>query len=98
MFELADAFAILPGGLGTLDETIEIITWKQLQQHAKPVVVLNTGGYWSPLDAMVDSIIAGGFAHPKVKELYTMVDSPADVLPALAAAPEPDKVVLTDHL
>jgi uncharacterized protein (TIGR00730 family) len=98
MFDLSDAVVVLPGGLGTLDETFEIITWKQLQQHAKPVVILNAGGYWTPLEAMVDSIIENGFAHPKVKELYTVVDTPAEVLPALAAAPAPDKVVLTDHL
>ena len=98
MFELSDGVVVLPGGLGTLDETFEILTWKQLQQHAKPVVVLNVGGYWSPFEVMVDSIIGNGFAHPKVKELYSVVDTPAGVLPALAAAPEPDRVVLTDHL
>lgn len=98
MFEISDAVVVMPGGLGTLDETFEIITWKQLQQHAKPVVVLNAGGYWDPLDAMVDSIIANGFAHPKVKDLYTVVDTPEQVFDALASAPEPDVVVLTDHL
>lgn len=98
MFDRSDGVVVLPGGLGTLDETFEIITWKQLQQHAKPVVILNSAGYWTPLQAMVDAIIANGFAHPKVKDLYTVVDTPAAVFPALANAPEPDLVVLTDHL
>src|ERR1700687_244226 len=49
MFELADAFAVLPGGLGTLDETLEIITWKQLGLHDKPVVIVDVAGYWTPL-------------------------------------------------
>lgn len=98
MFDLSDGVVVLPGGLGTLDETFEIITWKQLQQHAKPVVVLNTNGYWNGLPGLVDAIIDGGFAHPKVKELFTVVDTPGEVFTALRDAPEPDRVVLTDHL
>ena len=98
MFELSDGFVVLPGGLGTLDETLEIITWKQLQVHAKPVVILNSGGYWAPFEALVQQTIDGGFAHPAVAELYTVVDSPEDVFEALAAQPEPKEVVLTSHL
>ncbi len=98
MFELADGFVVLAGGLGTLDETLEIVTWKQLQLHAKPVVVVNSGGYWSPLEALVQGIIDGGFAHPAVAELFTMVETPDDVFPALDAAPEPKAEVLTSHL
>lgn len=98
MFELSDGIVVLPGGLGTLDETFEIITWKQLQQHAKPVVVLNSAGYWDTLPAMVDAIIRGGFAHPAVKELFSVVDQPSEIFEALANAPEPQEIVLTDHL
>ncbi len=98
MFELSDGFVVLPGGLGTLDETLEIITWKQLQIHAKPVVILNTGGYWSAFEALVRQIVDGGFAHPAVAELYTVVDLPEDVFPALEAQPEPKIEVLTSHL
>ena len=98
MFELADGFVVLPGGLGTLDEMLEIVTWKQLQLHAKPVVVINSGGYWSPLEALVQGIIKGGFAHPAVAELFTVVDTPDDVFAALDAAPEPKAEVLTSHL
>ena len=98
MFELADGFVVLPGGLGTLDETIEVITWKQLQLHAKPVVVVNTGGYWSVLEDLVRRTVEGGFAHPAVAELFTMVDGPDDVFEALEAAPQPNAEVLTSHL
>jgi len=98
MFELADGFVVLAGGLGTLDETLEIVTWKQLQLHAKPVVVVNTGGYWSALPELFRRAIAGGFAHPGVMDLFTVVDTPDEVFAALAAAPKPDRRVLTSHL
>jgi hypothetical protein len=98
MFELSDGFVVLPGGLGTLDETLEIITWKQLRIHSKPVVVLNTDGYWSVLDALVQRTVDGGFAHSAVTELFTMVDDPEAVFQALAAQPEPKEEVLTSHL
>ena len=97
MFELSDGFVVLPGGLGTLDEAIEVITWKQLQLHAKPVVVVNVGGYWEPLKALVEGVIGGGFAHPGVGELFTVVDGVKDVFEALESAPEPKREVLTSH-
>lgn len=97
MFELSDGFVVLPGGLGTLDEAIEVITWKQLQLHAKPVVVVNVGGYWEPLKALVKGVIAGGFAHPGVGDLFTVVDGVKDVFEALESAPEPKREVLTSH-
>lgn len=98
MFELSDGFVVLPGGLGTLDETLEIVTWKQLRLHSKPVVVVNTLGYWTALGDLVQRIIDGGFAHPAVAELFTVVDTPDDVFGALEAAPEPKEEVLTSHL
>ncbi|HEX9701568.1 MAG TPA: TIGR00730 family Rossman fold protein [Rhodospirillales bacterium] len=98
MFELADGFVVLAGGLGTLDETLEVITWKQLQIHAKPVVIVDTGGYWSALVDLIRRAIDGGFAHPKVMDLFTVVTAPDDVFPALAAQPAPDREVLTSHL
>lgn len=98
MFERSDGVVVLPGGLGTMDEAFEIITWKQLRQHSKPVVVLDSGGYWKPFEALVDSIIKGGFAHPAVKELFTVVSQVDEVFDALASAPEPKDEVLTSHL
>ena len=98
MFCDAEAFVSLPGGLGTLDETMEIITWKQLRLHDKPMVLADLDGRWSGLLALVDDVVAGGFAHPKVKELYTVVTRVDDVFDAISAAPEPSAEVLTSHL
>ncbi|OHC73241.1 MAG: Rossman fold protein, TIGR00730 family [Rhodospirillales bacterium RIFCSPLOWO2_12_FULL_58_28] len=98
MFEKSDAFVILPGGLGTLDEAIEVITWKQLQLHAKPVVLIDAGGYWKPLKDLVAHVVLAGFAHPAVAELFTIVNSVDEVFDAIASAPEPRIEVLTDHL
>lgn len=98
MFEMADAFVVLPGGLGTLDETFEIITWKQLRLHDSPIVVLDVNGYWSPLLNLIEAIIATGFAHPEVAELITVVETPEQVLRALECAPPSREEVLTSHL
>ena len=98
MFELSDGFVVLPGGIGTLDETLEIIAWKQLQLHSKPIVIINTGGYWSALADLVNSTIDGGFAHSGVNELFTMVENADDVLSAFKSQPKPKKEVLTSHL
>ncbi|MGB1547934.1 MAG: TIGR00730 family Rossman fold protein [Alphaproteobacteria bacterium] len=89
MFDLADAFLVLPGGYGTLDEMVEMITWKQLRQHDKPILIVNTAGYWDPFAKLVDSIIQHKFARSGDRDLYTMVSSVKEILPALAAAAEP---------
>lgn len=98
MFEISDAFVILPGGLGTLDEAMEIITWKQLQLHAKPIIVANIDGYWSSWERVIDDVIAGEFAHPTARNLFSVVTDVVDILQAAADAPEPGIEVLTDHL
>jgi len=87
MFELADAFVTLPGGLGTLDETIEIMTWKQLGLHDKPLVIVDIAGYWAPLTALVDHAIASGFTTPTAREYFQVVTRADDVLPLIAALP-----------
>ncbi len=89
MFERSDAFVALPGGFGTLDETFEIITWKQIGLHDKPIVLVDNDGYWKPLGALLDHVIAEGFARPDARTLFTVVEGAGAVLPALAALPEP---------
>lgn len=89
MFELSDAFVVLPGGIGTLDETFEIITWRQLHLHDKPVVLVDSGGYWQPFLDMIDHIIASGFASPSIRKLFEVVARVEDAIPALMAAPAP---------
>ena len=83
MFELADAFAVLPGGMGTLDETFEILTWKQLRLHAKPIILVNQNGYWRKWLDLAAHVVNSGFAHPDTQRLYAVVD---DVDRVLAAA------------
>ncbi len=85
MFDLADAFAVMPGGMGTLDETFEMLTWKQLRLHDKPLIVVNQDGYWSPWLDLAAHVIANGFAHADTARLYTVVDDVAQVLPAAQA-------------
>ncbi len=89
MSEQSDGFVILPGGLGTLDELFETVTWKQLGLHDKPIVIADIAGYWTPLGNMIEGIIEAGFADGAVGKLFTVVDDVDAILPALAAMPEP---------
>lgn len=89
MFERSDAFVVLPGGLGTLDETVEIITWRQLGLHDKPVVIVDDGDYWRPFIGLIDHMIDSGFARDEHRSLYAVVSSVDDVFDALARAPTP---------
>lgn len=82
MFDLSEAFVILPGGFGTMDETFEIITWKQLRMHAKPIVMYNHNGYWNPWVQLTENIIGQGFASEEARGLYTVVDNFGDLLDA----------------
>ncbi|NNG02991.1 MAG: TIGR00730 family Rossman fold protein [Inquilinus sp.] len=89
MFERSDAFVVLPGGLGTLDETFEIITWKQLGLHDKPIVLVDEDGYWQPLLGLIDHMIGQGFARSEHLGLFRVVDGIESVFDALEMAPEP---------
>ena len=82
MFMNADAIVTLPGGPGSLDELFEVLTWRQLGLHAKPVYLLNVAGYWDPLIALLDHIVARGFAEPSFLDFI----SPKDDVPALIEA------------
>lgn len=87
MFELSDAFVILPGGFGTLDEAFEMLTWRQLGMHDKPILFLNMDGYWDPLNRLVDHFIREGFVRESGRRLFTMVTRVEDVIPALVREP-----------
>jgi uncharacterized protein (TIGR00730 family) len=82
MFELSDAVSVLPGGLGTLDEAFEAITLKQLGFLEKPIALLNLDGFWVPLLALIDRVIAEGFVHPDARAHYAVVRRAEDVIPA----------------
>jgi uncharacterized protein (TIGR00730 family) len=89
MAEKADAFAILPGGIGTLDEMFEILSWKQLGLHDKPILLADIGGYWAPLRALLDDIVTKGFARPATRDLLRVVPTVATLMAALEVAAEP---------
>ena len=91
MAENADAFAILPGGIGTLDEMFEAISWKQLGLHDKPILLVDIDGYWAPLRALLDHIVAEGFARPQTHGLLQIVPTVAAVMAVLAEAPRPTR-------
>ena len=83
MFDLSDAFVALPGGLGTLDEILDVVTMAQLGMHQKPLVILNHEGYWDPFLAVIDHMIEGGFVESRARQLYVSVGQVEEVLPAL---------------
>jgi hypothetical protein len=89
MFRRSDGFVILPGGPGTLDEFFEIVTWRQLRLHDKPIVIVDLDGYWRPLLRLIERIIERGYARAGFRRLFGIVDGVSDVLPALRRAHRP---------
>ncbi|MFC3050905.1 LOG family protein [Kordiimonas pumila] len=75
MFDRSDAFIVLPGGLGTLDETMEMMTWAQLSLHKKPIVLVNHNGFWSPLIELIKHVVEDGFASEEHGKLITVVET-----------------------
>ncbi len=90
MHDLADAFAVLPGGLGTLDETFEALTWLQLGMHTKPVGLLDVDGYYASLLAWLDRAGDEGMVPARLHEMLLVAVSPAALLDRLAAWTPPD--------
>jgi uncharacterized protein (TIGR00730 family) len=85
MFDLADAFVTMPGGLGTLDETIEILTWRQLGLHNKPILLCDIAGSMAPVIATIEACIGWGFAASEVRDLYELIDGVPALLARLTA-------------
>lgn len=84
MAELADAFLVLPGGYGTLDELMEVITWAQLGMHTKPCILINTAGYWSGLLKFLDSTVVAGFLKKENRHLLLEASNAADAVRMVA--------------
>ena len=82
MFVNSDAIVVLPGGAGSLDEFFEVLTWRQLGLHDKPIFLLNVEGYWTPLIALLDHVISEGFAGDRLRDFVTV----AEDVPALSEA------------
>ena len=88
MFQVSDAFAVLPGGLGTLDETFEMITWRQLRLHDKPILLVNHKDYWRPLLDLMAHMNKAGFVETEALGFYTVVEQLEEIIPALLREPE----------
>jgi len=86
MFAKSDAFVAFSGGLGTLEEFVEQLTWSQLGQHEKPIVLLNIKGFWNPLLVLFDGMTAEGFIRPGLELNMLVVDRVEDIVPAIDRA------------
>lgn len=87
MFEEADAFAVLPGAIGTLEEAVELISWRRLGLHAKPIVFYNPDGFWDPLMALFDQFVRETLVPPEFTACYSQVDQVEDIIPAFRRMP-----------
>ena len=88
MFERADAFVALPGGIGTLEELVEQMTWAQLGRHTKPVLIADIGGFWRPLLSLLAHMRQNGFIHRDYEVRYLVAERVADILPMLMKSAE----------
>ena len=86
MFMNSDAIVVLPGGAGTLDEFFEVLTWAILGLHAKPIYLLDNDGYWQPLIALIDHVVAQGFADAAITTHFAVVPDVETLTTALRAA------------
>jgi len=86
MFERADAFVALPGGVGTLEELVEMLTWQQLGRHAKPILLANIDGFWEPLLALLAHMRTAQFIRPNLEVSILKAERVEDILPRLNAA------------
>ncbi len=101
MFEKSDAFVALPGGIGTVEEIIEVMTWGQLGQHRKPMIFANVDGFWNPMRALIDHMAGEGFIHSAHQVRPIFVDRIDDIVPTIlanassdGAKPDGDETVL----
>jgi len=86
MFEKSDAFVALPGGIGTVEEIVEVMTWAQLGHHRKPIVFGNVGGFWDPMLALLDHMTAEGFIHTAQRVRPLVVNDPEAIVAAIMVA------------
>ena len=91
MFEESDAFVALPGGIGTVEEIVEIMTWAQLGRHRKPIVYGNIDGFWNPMLKLIDHMRAEGFVHTAHLVQPLVVDTAEGIVPAILEAAEPGR-------
>jgi len=87
MFERSDAFVVLPGGIGTLEEVVELLSWRRLDLHAKPVVFYSPDGFWRPLFDLFQHTVDARLTPPEFMSAWTAVERVEDIVPALLSAP-----------
>ena len=87
MFEESDAFAVLPGGIGTLEEVIELLSWRRLGLHAKPIVFLNLKGFWTPLFELLEHIVQQDLVPEEFRECWRSVEAVEELRPAIRSMP-----------
>lgn len=102
MFDRSDAFVAMPGGIGTLEELVEQMTWSQLGQHAKPILLLSVADFWSPFLGLLDHMRRTGFIREGLDLSYLVAEDPEQVVPMLRAAireaePRPEAEALIDE-
>lgn len=85
MYDNSDAFVVAPGGVGTLEEVIELLSWKRLDLHAKPIIFLNTRGFWNTLLALMEHTVAEGMTPANFLEAYQVVDTVEEAIAAMKA-------------
>ncbi|MDE1172798.1 MAG: TIGR00730 family Rossman fold protein [Parvibaculaceae bacterium] len=85
MFSRSQAFVALPGGIGTLEEVIEMLTWAQLGRHSYPIIFANIGGFWNPLIELIEHMIETGFVRSNLRSVFGVVDRVEDILPRVRA-------------
>ena len=98
MVERADAFVILPGGLGTLDEAFEILTWKKLRLHNKPIIIFNLNGYWDLFLDLIARAVSEGFALPSDQALFSVATTVEEMLKLMDDKSNPDIGILTARM
>ncbi len=91
MFDLADAFIVLPGGIGTLDETIEMVTWRNLGVHAKPILICDVRGSAASFADVIEAVVVRGFAGPEVRQTFEILPGVEAVVERLQAMPETNR-------
>jgi len=95
MFEESDAFVVLPGGVGTLEEVIELLSWRRLDLHKKPIIFLNSGGFWQPFFDLVDFTVKANFTPEIFRNTYKSVDTVEEVLGAIEEMASHDEEIDT---
>lgn len=83
MYEMSDGFVALPGGIGTLEELVEMMTWSQLGHHSKPIIIANIEGFWQPFLSLMEHMRSEGFIHSEQMLMYDVADTPEEIIPKL---------------